>query len=187
VRERLSLGEELSDKAIVILVCTALLWTVGVGEVDFALQQFLNRFVMAKLDPVVERDGMNGETTERYLDDMCDHVWIQSPYLPDDAEARCSINQREKGMERVVPDPMHQVAFPITGTAPFSDDSRSFADMSFVGLPEAFSGSIRYARPTLEAQILFAALPTTVNPVVYGLMTQSPKMSALHVSSYLFW
>lgn len=98
VSERHSLREELADQTVEVLVGAALLGAVHVGEIYLALEQLLDRLVMAELETVVERDRVDGETTERNLDDVSNKMGIQTVNFPNDAEARGAVDQRQKRM-----------------------------------------------------------------------------------------
>src|ERR1017187_10480293 len=67
-----ALGKELPYQPVEIFVCTALLRTVGVGEIHLALQALLNRFVLRKFPSVVARDGVYRQILERLRHDMGD-------------------------------------------------------------------------------------------------------------------
>lgn len=184
--KRRAFWKELSDEAVEVLIRAALLRTIHVCEIHFALQHPLNRFVMTELEAIVESDGVYRKTSERDLDDVGYRVRIEGTDFPDDAEARCAINKREKCMARVILGPMDEITFPIANAAAFFDNERSLANVTLVRMPEIFAGSVGKSRTALEAQICLPALPATMHPVVYRLMAERSEVSGTpHVADNL--
>ena len=142
--------------------------------------------MMPEFKTVVEGDGVYRKTSERDLNDVGYRVRIEGTDFPDDAEARCAINKREKCMARVILGSMDEITLPVSRTTPLCDDERALADMPLMRMPEVLASSVGKSRTPLETEIRLPALPATMHPVVYRLMTERSEVPGTpHVADNL--
>lgn len=166
--ERLAFWAILTNKTVQVLVGAALLRAVRVSEIDFALEELLNRRVVAELNSVVHRDRMYWEPSQRDLDDVRHWSGMERLHLSDYYVARCAIVDGQQAVPRIVLRAVDQIGFPVADAPLSRHGRRSVTNMPFVWLPILFTRAIRHTRLALESKKFLSGLPVTMDPAVDG-------------------